>query len=405
MNNALNIIYLLLLTSWALKKPTKFVIGYLLYTTSYFGLVTNDILISNIEIGTFLSNLIPLFCAIKYRKNLKDKASKYVIVVLLAFYVYGITKPIIEGHQNIVMSIISSKHYTFYFFAVYLLVTKELINFNKVFNFIFFTSIYFSILYILNRVGIAIKPVEYIKKDGIQCKYDSFLAMSLLYLHSPICSIKKNKILYTILLLVGIYIGDYFSLLASSIVLLPFMYLLNKNWKRKKNIFFILAYVTVPLIVFFHIFKDTQTYKEITSKQTDAITSRDAHNEFRWQLIEKKHNWGYGFIHKDSHYISLFTRSDNEYMSSLSFIDSGYIDLMGKFGLYGTILFLLIPLYMIWIALRNIKNSFLTVMIIQFFAVNLTWSVFTYEVGITLLVLAYSYILINQKKQIPQSNI
>ena len=154
----INIVYLLLLTSWALNNPTKFVIGYLIYANSYFGLLASDILISNIELGTFLSNLIPLLCSIKYRNNLKDKVSKYLIVALLIFYVYGLAKPIIDGYQNIIMSIISSKAYTFYFLAIYLVTTKDLTDFKKIFNFIFYTSIYYSILYILNKVGISIRP-------------------------------------------------------------------------------------------------------------------------------------------------------------------------------------------------------------------------------------------------------
>ena len=391
----INIVYLLLLTSWALNNPTKFVIGYLIYANSYFGLLASDILISNIELGTFLSNLIPLLCSIKYRNNLKDKVSKYLIVALLIFYVYGLAKPIIDGYQNIIMSIISSKAYTFYFLAIYLVTTKDLIDFKKIFNFIFYTSIYYSILYVLNKVNISIRPPEYIKGDGIQCQYDSFLTFSLLYLHSPICNI-KNKNIYTVSLLVGIYIGDYFSLLASSIILLPFMYILNKNWKRKTNIIIILACTIIPLIIFSHFFLESQTYKDITEKQSLALDSRDIQNEFRWLLIEKEYNWGYGFIHQDSHYISLYTNPNNQYMQSLSFIDSGYTDLMGKFGLFGTIIFLFIPIYLTWKGLKNIKNIFCSVLIIQMFAVNITWSVFTFQMGIILLAIAYSYILTNE---------
>lgn len=392
---ALNIIYLLLLTSWAFNKPTKFVIGYFIYITSYFGFFANDLLISNIEVGTLISNLIPLFCAIKYRNYLKDKPSKYLILSLLLFYVYGLVKPIIDGHQNIVMSIISSKAYTFYFLVIYLLVTKNFIKFNKVFNFILYTSFYYSILYILNEANIAIRPPVYIKDDGIQCRYDSFLTFSLFYLHSPICNIKK-KAIFTILLLIGIYFGDFFSLLASSIILLPFMYILNKNWKRKSNIIITLACTIIPLIIFSHFFLESQTYKDITEKQNEALYARDAQNEFRWQLIEKEYNWGYGFIHQNSHYISLYNNPDNQYMLSLSFIDSGYTDLMGKFGLCGTILFLLIPIFLMFKGLKNIKSTFCFVFIIQMFAVNITWSVFTFQMGIILLAIAYSYILTNE---------
>ena len=395
MNIAINILFLLLLTSWAIKKPTKFVIGYFIYASSYLGLFSRDILVANIEIGTFLSNLIPLFCTVVHRNKLKDKTSIYIIVALLLFYAYGLFKPIVDGRQNIIMSVISSKTYTFYFFAIYVLTLKDYIDFKKIFNFIFYTSIYYSVLYIINAIGLGIRPPAFIKGDGIQCFFDSFMTFSLLYLHSPICNIKK-KAIYTILLFIGIYLGDFFSLLASSIVLLPFQHILIKNWKKKVNIMAIVAIIAIPTFIAFSFFQESQTFKEITEKQSNAIDSRGAHNEFRWQLIEKEYRWGYGFIHKDSKYLSFFTNSDNEYMNSLSFIDSGYIDLMGKFGLFGTILFLLIPLYFIKLGFNNLNNAFCISLIIQFFAVNITWSVFTYQMGIILLGIAYSFILVNR---------
>lgn len=398
MNIAINILFLLLLTSWAIKKPTKFVIGYFIYVTAYLGFFSRDILVANIEFGTFISNLIPLFCAVMYRNKLKDKTSIYIVIALLLFYVYGLFKPVIDGRQNIIMSVISSKAHTFYFFVIYVITLKDSIDFKKVFNFIFYTSIYYSALYIINGFGIGIRPPVFIKGDGIQCCFDSFMTFSLFYLHSQLCHIKK-KAIYTVILIIGIYLGDFFSLISTSIILLPFLSILIKNWKNKANIIIFAAIIAVPIFIAFSFFQESQTYKEITANQSNAIETRSAHNEFRWHLIDKEYNWGYGFIHKDSHFLSFFTNSDSQYMNSLSFIDSGYTDLMGKFGLYGTILFLLIPLYFIKQGFKNSSNAFCIIFIIQMFAVNITWSVFTYQMGIILLALAYSYILRNNNSK------
>ena len=396
MNIMVNFLFLSLLAFWAIKKPTRFIIGYIIYSSSYLGLMSKDILVSNIEIGTFLSNIIPLFCAIACRNKLKDKTSVYIIVALLLFYIYGLLRPVLDGRQNIIMSIISSKSYTFYFFVIYVLIVKSYINFEKIFNFIFYTSIYYSVLYVLNNIGIGIRPPEFIKNDGIQCYFDSYLTLSLFYLHSPLCQIKK-KTLYTVLLILGIYFGDFFSLLSTSVVLLPLLYILIKNWYRKSNLLIIIAIAAFPIYILFGFLQESQAYKEIIDKQSEAIYSRNSHNEFRWTLIEKEYNFGYGFIHKNSSYLSLYTNDDSEYMNSLSFIDSGYIDLMGKFGLYGTILFLIIPIYFLRLGFNNSKNAFCIIFIIQLFAVNATWSVFTYQMGIILLAIVYSYILENKK--------
>lgn len=397
MNIVINIVFLLFLTSWAIKKPTWFVIGYFIYASSYLGLFSKDILVENIEIGTFLSNLIPLFCAVVHSNKLKDKISIYIIIALLLFYAYGLFKPIIDGRQNIIMSIISSKAHTFYFFVIYLLTVKDFVDFKKVFNFIFYTSIYYSSLYILNRLGIGARPSEFIKNEGIQCHFDSFLTFSLFYLHSHVCHIRK-KVLYTIILIIGIYLGDFFSLISTSIVLLPLLHILVNNWKNKANLLIAITIIALTSFIAFSFLQETQTYKEITEKQSDAIYSRDTHNEFRWQLIEKEYYWGYGFIHKDSHFLSFYTNEDSEYMNSLSFIDSGYIDLMGKFGLLGTIIFLIVPIYFIKIGFGDPRNAFCIIFIVQLIAVNLTWSVFTYQMGIILLAIAYPYILNNYHK-------
>ena len=86
-------------------------------------------------------------------------------------------------------------------------------------------------------------------------------------------------------------------------------------------------------------------------------------------------------------------------MRTFTFIDSGYTDMMGKFGLIGTILFLLIPISIFIKGFNNKKNINCVLFILQLLAVNATWSVFTYQMGIILLAIAYSFIFSNIKQQ------
>lgn len=400
MNIAFNIIALIVLACWAIKKPTYYVIGYFIYLSSFLGFIPNEIMISGIELSAFTSNIIPLSVALTHWKKIEDKLSKRIIITLLLFCLYGILKPLIDGNQGFVQSIISSKTYTFYFFGIYLITYKKIINFQKIFNVLLYISIWFSLLHIINNIGIRIIPPAYIKGDWFQCRFESFVPFALLYLHSPICNIKRYKLLLTIILLIGIYFGDFFSLLITILVLLPLQYLIIKYWKKKAALLIFIFIGLFSAILLYEYAKETTLYKERYTMQEDALSSRSRYNEFRWELIDKKYNLGYGFLHHTSHFLSFYINEEHSYMSTFTYIDSGYIDLMGKFGLYGTILFLAVPLLLIIKGIRKIDCINSVLFILQMLFVNITWSVFTYQMGIPLLAIAYSYILNNsQKKQ------
>lgn len=399
MNIAINIIILIYLTFCAFTNPNRFVIVYILFHTSFLGFIPNDIILFNIELSTFLSNIIALTASIKYWKRIEDKTSRYIIYILLLFFIYGILKPIYDGNQNFMLSLIGSKAYTFYFFVIYMITFKKSIIYNKIFNTVLFIGISFSVLYIINSIGIKLVPIAYIKESTIQCHYDSFMPFALLYINSPISNIKKHKFIYTILLLLGTYLGGFFSLFATSILLLPLQHIIIKNRKNKS---------TIALLIFIGLIITSLSYtflnKEINSSETftfqkNAYEARRAVNEFRWELIDKKYELGYGFIHNSSYFLSFYINEDTPYMRTFTFIDSGYTDMMGKFGLIGTILFLLIPISIFIKGFNNKKNINCVLFILQLLAVNATWSVFTYQMGIILLAIAYSFIFSNIRQQ------
>ena len=60
MENLVNIIYAFVLMRWSFTHPTRYVMGFLIYVSSYLGWFNQDILIGGVEYGEFLFNLLAL---------------------------------------------------------------------------------------------------------------------------------------------------------------------------------------------------------------------------------------------------------------------------------------------------------------------------------------------------------
>ena len=98
-----------------------------------------------------------------------------------------------------------------------------------------------------------------------------------------------------------------------------------------------------------------------------------------------------GFLYKSSSLLRSF--GGTGYKETLSFIDAGYVDLLGRFGVIGLLLFLFYPFKILFNSLRFPYLFPFTFLIIQFVAVNYTWSVFSYPMGILVLSLVYVFVI------------
>jgi hypothetical protein len=110
--------------------------------------------------------------------------------------------------------------------------------------------------------------------------------------------------------------------------------------------------------------------------QTSSFKARAIYNVERFELIFQKPLQGYGFLHK-----SAFDLGDHVYTESLSFIDSGYVDLLGKFGFIGMILYLLIVTIPFFKVKSDILVASIKIFFLQYFLINITWSVFSFIIG------------------------
>lgn len=388
------LLYFFWLSSRATRNCTTFVIGYLLFVSNFLGFILiGDILIGGVEYNTLLLNVICLLFAILGYRNATPLGRRLFIFFLIA-YAYGILRPVFLGHQSVIMSVKASKAFSYYFFFCYLLAYYNRIQFQQVFNFLLGISIYYSCIYILSLlIPLQGVLVAFAKGDLIQCHYDTMIYLSIAYIISPYYTASySRKLLLSTICLTGIYIGDYFSLLFCSCVLLVYSAVFSAT-SITSNVTRILCCIVVALIllgIFRMTVMNSAGFKELSSKQENALTSRDANNAMRYYLISKEPLWGYGFVYRNTTVVKKAANHGNKYAQDLSFIDAGYVDLAGKFGIVGTILFLLYPLF----ALRTIwkaKTSVFAAFILSFYAINLTYSVFSFQMGITVIGLVIAF--------------
>ena len=396
----INIVYAFVLTTWSFTHPTRYVMGYFIYVSSYLGWFNQDILIGGVEYGEFLFNLLALLPVI-FRWIEIDVRIKAVIILLSMFYLYGLIKPIIDGHQVWMLSVKASKSMTAYFFLFYVIAFYKQMEWEKIFRFLTIIAVYYAFLYIINWIGLPIRPPFYIKQDFIQCFFDSFMLLAICYQLTKENPFALNNLWIWVVLLGGIYVGGYFSLLVVALFILGVIFLSQSV--KHPLVWMMLAFSVVLLFVIgiiceealWHIWKEHQA----------ALDSRSYYNEFRWQLIAKEFLGGYGYLSRDTRLVSLNSMADSSsYMTDLSFVDAGYVDLLGRFGLIGTILLLLVPGYFLWKTTWNRQTLPFILMVISFYAVNVTWSVFSYPQGIIVLALVYAYLFQNNKIEIWQES-
>lgn len=396
----INVFYAFVLTTWSFTHPTRYVMGYFIYVSSYLGWFNQDILIGGVEYGEFLFNLLALFPVAYHWKDV-DVRIKAIIIFLSLFYLYGLVRPIVDGHQGWMLSVKSSKSMTAYFFLFYVIAFYKQMEWEKIFRFLTGIAVYYASLYIINWVGIAIRPPFYIKQDFIQCFFDSFMLFAFCYQLTKENPFALNNLWVWVVLLGGIYVGGYFSLLVVALFILGVIFILQNV--KHPLVWTMLASSVALLFVIGVIYEEALW--NVWKEHQAALDSRTYYNEFRWQLIAKEFLGGYGFLSRDTRLVSLNSMANSSsYMTDLSFVDAGYVDLLGRFGLIGTIFLLLVPIYFLWKTTWNRQTLPFILMVISFYAVNMTWSVFSYPQGITVLALVYAYLFQNNKIEIWQES-
>lgn len=389
-------IYLCLLIYASYKSSTVFVMLYIISSTAFFGFCKSEFIIAGMDIYSFTINMTALIGAILKIKNIiSDRILKNTAIFIFIFLLYGILSPYLTGNSGILQSIKAGKEYYFYFFLLYMSANIRYINFNQIFKLIWYIGIYISILYILFFIigNHTFTPPEYIKTSAsIQGKFDSYISMAIFILvHKRFLRMKKKTdYLFYGILVTGLILGGYSSITSTTILLSFSLWILTIRGKFHSRISLIFILPAIISITIGILYAHDKIHYSFSDEKT-SIETREINNRYRWELINKQFYTGYGFLDKRTSLMRhVITGNTTSYTESLSFVDSGYVDMMGKFGLTGSIIFLLLPVYFIKSGLR--RNLTFSAYVFQMLFVNYTWSVFTFVMGIIPLSVCYAYI-------------
>lgn len=382
-----------------IKNPTAFVIYYILASTKFLGFVDpSSFILGGVEIGYFGLNLIAILCAFL--------TNKWFLVpkILLAFFflitgmlLYGIFKPVMDYSSSLIQAIMASKETWYYFLFFYLVVYRDEINDEKLFKVIKYIGVYLSLVYILGFFIPVLRPPLYDNVTFIRTFFPTYISLAIFFYAIRLkFSDNRNindRIILGILFL-GLFFAAHLSLTLMTIggfVLYKYIYDYKLQIDRYSvTKFAFLSFIGFCMVIIFvdGVYEELETnIEQIISGEHNALSSRDVYNAFRWDVIERSKGFGHGFIHQSSNLMkTVDTIGNNRFMERLTVIDSGYVDMLLKFGYVGTFIVLLVlSRYHLLGFVKKYRNPLtlaMSIYLAQYYFINYTWSVYTFAHGI-----------------------
>jgi O-antigen ligase len=409
----------------ALARPSNFLIFYVLASTKFLGYFDLGIFVFNgFDVGFVSLNLATLFAAFFKKRPLnfcKFILPMYVVVFFLI--IWGFVIPVSNSFETILQAFIASKSFLYFSILFYAFNRRARINSNQLIRFLKFIGIYFVGVYMFNIVTGIVPPFYNESYDGyvnyIRVFYPTYISLALFIFYADWQNKKLsgyNFLAIFVLLIIGLIFSGHFALTAGTLISLLLAYVV---WHRNKTFAFTQSLQSVGTIVIllFVTFLSSSTTRENTVDTVDAILdgshaaliSRARYNEFRWKAIDQHPLTGYGFLHPDAAIMKNFeTSSTSRFMKNLGVIDSGYVDLLVRFGYLGTGAYLLIVCTYLFGVLSSKPSSYYSLamyaFVFQFFLVNFTWSVFSYSHGIIPMILAFYIIYDSDRDAVHKLN-
>ncbi len=324
---------------------------------------------------------------------------------------FGIFRPILNNFSTVKQAIIASKDTWFYAFFIYLIVYYENIDLGLLFKLIKNISIYFTVIYFVYLLFPAIVPPVYDGGYYVRTYFPTFISLSIfLYLIEIKLREERSVKLYVLVVfqLLGLALAEHSSLTIMTLVFgLVYLFSFDKDLEFKKEqiirmVGFFVFGVFLALVFVNGLYEGIiDKFNAVLYSEDLALRTRDLYNEFRWDAINKQLFWGYGFLHQSSSLMEQYKLSgDNAFMERFAVIDSGYVDLLIKFGYAGTAIILgILTKYFSMGFFKKHKNYITLAMsfyLAQYAFMNYTWSVYTFAHGIIPGALAFYIIIMYQ---------
>ena len=358
-----------------------------------------------LNVATFIATF---FMADWYR--IPKKYFKFIGLFLL-IALYGVIYPAILGYETITQAILASKEFWTVSILVYLAAYRKKIDVKILIKAIKFIGVYLAFVYIF-YLFFEIAPPSYVEEHNVRGYFPTYISLALFLYY---VELKNNYIklfkfnIIGIILFTGMILAGHTSLVLGTIFSLFVLEVFYKNnrfslGRALSRIFVLFGLIAVVFISFFDMKNNVFNNREMIAQGVYfALASRDTYNQFRWEAISDKPIGGYGFIHKTAPMtIKLRTSENNRFAESFGVIDSGYVDLLIKFGYLGTALYLYFWISVVFpVLLRPEKYHAIQLgmagYLMQYFLVNYTWSVFTFSHGLIPAFIAV-FLLLEQQK-------
>lgn len=388
-------IFLLLQTYFAFIKPRWFIVSYFLYTSSFLGFFSRSFFVAGFDIALFYQSFLMIviyFLRFQKQKYISKKL-RYLLYVLICLYVYALILPVAIGYSTIFQSIVASKEFSVIFLLHYLSVHREDLDSRFLYQSLRAFSLFFLLILTTFLVFGSVPPF-YSKTGGRIEFFHPTLVSLYLFIKSGAAVTFRQKLKVCILIVVWTAVmipNDHTAILLSTTAGCLFLVF------RVKVLWFLSTARTVLMgvVMLTALYYVSPVDKAISwVAESSSFQSRQIYNAPRIERIKERLFTGYGFLHKSS----LTIDDSSVYSESLSFIDSGYVDLFGKFGLVGTIFYLLyITLYVLRFNSNDRLYLTMKAFIAQFLLVNITWSVFSFSMG--LICIAIVVLLLERREQ------
>lgn len=218
--------------------------------------------------------------------------------------------------------------------------------------------------------------------------------------------------LIILFLFIGLFLAAHLSLTIMTLVgFVVYKYIYDENLILRKLVitrFSLIMFIglsTALLLVKGLYDRISTNIEDIITGENNSLSAREIYNEFRWEAIDRQKELGYGFIHQSSDFMKNFkTLGSNRFMERFTVIDSGYVDMLIKYGYIGTAIILIVLIrYYAQGFFKTHKNPLslaMSIYLIQYLFINYTWSVFTFAHGIIPAIIAFHFLLSSQDAQI-----
>ncbi|MEA1955099.1 MAG: hypothetical protein U9N02_01230 [Campylobacterota bacterium] len=382
-------------------------------------------LLGGTDLGFFSINMLVFFSVFMYKGWYRiDSFIAPMFIVLFVFLLYGIFGPVIREFESFGQAITSSKSFLYFSIFFYIFVRKDEIDIYKIFNFIKFLGLYLTTWKVLWAISPSLSsmvtPPEYQSTFGdigyyVRVSFPTYIGLATLIYYAEWQQkmiTGKKFLFYFAFLMLGNQLCAHAAYTGMVFVGIAGIYSIwhvdsvQDSFQTIKKIIFLIVLVIVTLLSSPKL-QDTLLgeYQAISSGEDGALASREKFNRFRWEAINDNPLAGLGFIHKSAPIMKVYkSEIVSRFTERLDVLDSGYVDVLVKFGYGGMYLFLFVfTLYIYSVFKQENPNPYAlgaAVHMLTYYPVNYTWAVFTYPHGIIPMVITF-YMIYYFRPKIP----